>query len=73
MYSLALVGHAVSDKASGAGVGASMGLAIALLVYNYSNPSTKPQLPGFDINQFVKQNAVALPGNIPNRSSFLPN
>ena len=69
----ALVGHAVSDKASGAGVGAGMGLAIALLVYNYSNPSTKPQLPGFDINQFLKPKAVALPGNIPNRSSFLPN
>lgn len=69
----ALVGHAVSEKASGAGVGAGMGLAIALLVYNYPNPSVNPKLQRFGFNQFVKQNTVALHGNITNQSSFLPN
>lgn len=69
----ALVGHAVTDKASGAGVGADMGLVIALIVYYYCNPSMSPQLQGFDINQFVKQKAIAVHGNIPNQSSFLPN
>lgn len=71
----ALIGHAVTDKASGAGagVGAGMGLAIALLVYKYANPSMNPQLQGFDINQFFKPKAVALHGNIPNQSGYLPN
>ena len=69
----ALVGHAVSDKASGAAVGAGTGMDIALLVYNYSNPSIKQQLKGFDINQFLKQKMIAAHGNIPNQSSFLPN
>jgi len=69
-----LVGHVVSDKASGAAVGVGTGLAIALLVYNYSNPSMYPKLQGFDINQFVKQKGGgALRGNIPNQSRFLPN
>lgn len=69
----ALIGHAVTDKASGAGVGAGMGLAIALLVYKYSNPAVNPQLQGFDITQFIKPKVVALHGNIPNQSGFLPN
>jgi len=68
-----LVGHVVSDNASGAAVGAGTRLAIALLVYNYTNPSMNAKLKGFDINQFVKQKGGALRGNIPNQSRFLPN
>lgn len=69
----AIVGHAVTDNASGAGIGAGTGLAITLLVYKYFNPSMNPQLKGFDINQFVNQKAITVNRNFPNQSGFLPN
>jgi hypothetical protein len=69
----AIVGHAVTDNASGAGIGAGTGLAITLLVYKYFNPSMNPQLQGFNVNQFVKQQAIAVQHNLPNQSGFLPN
>ncbi len=56
-----------------AGIGASTGLAITLLVYKYFNPSMNPQLQGFNVNQFVKQQAMAVQRNLPNQSGFLPN
>lgn len=69
----ALVGHAVTGNASGAGLGDGAGLAIALLTYKYFNPSMNPQLQGFNVNQFVKQQALAVQHNLPNQSGFLPN
>lgn len=69
----ALVGHAVTDNASGAGLGAGAGLAIALLTYKYFNPTMNSQLQGFNFNQFAKQKTVAVQAGMPNQSGFLPN
>ncbi|WP_428235740.1 hypothetical protein [Gracilimonas sp.] len=69
----ALVGHAVTDNASGAGLGAGAGLAIALLTYKYFNPTMNPQFQGFNFNQFAKQKSVAVQASMPNQSGFLPN
>ncbi|MEX0597658.1 MAG: hypothetical protein WD512_14290 [Candidatus Paceibacterota bacterium] len=69
----AIIGHAVTDNASGAGLGAGAGLAIALVTYKYFNPIMNPQFQGFNYNQFVTQKAMAAQPNIPNQSGFLPN
>lgn len=68
----ALVGHAVTDNAAGAGVGAGTGLAVALLVYNYFNPSMDGQ-PHELINQIIKQMEEPLNITQPNLSHFSSN
>ena len=69
----ALVGHAVTDKATGAGVGASTGLAIALLVYKNFNPSIDGQLLDLDINQFTKQKRIPMEKSLPKLSHYSSN
>jgi len=69
----AIVGHAVTEKASGAGVGASTGLAIALLAYKYFDSTTNTELSAFGKNKFAKQKAVLIPKELTKQSAFTPN
>lgn len=69
----AIIGHSVTEKASGAGIGAGAGLAISILSYKYSKPSMNQQLQSFDVNQFVKQKTNAINGKALNMSRFMLN
>ncbi|PKD43708.1 hypothetical protein [Rhodohalobacter barkolensis] len=65
----ALVGHAVTDNASGAGIGAGTGLTIALLVYKYF----KPVLDGTPLEFGINQKEERLNKNQPIHSFFYSN
>jgi len=69
----AITGHAVSNNATGAGIGAMAGFGIALYMYKYSNPnnslSSQPALtPSTNSYSLLKSYA-----NPSTQSGFLPN
>lgn len=69
----AITGHAVTDNAVGASVGACSGLGIALFMYKYFNPyDNLNQQPPLQ-QKFAKQKVINSFSNRSNQSGFLPN
>ena len=69
----AITGHAVSNKATGAGIGALAGFGIALYMYKYSNPNnslrSQPAIAQSTKNQLLSKTIQ----ESSNQSGFLPN
>jgi hypothetical protein len=69
----ALVGHAVTDNASGAGIGAGTGLAVALLVYRHFNPIIGDHSHEIEVNPDTKQMKDAIRTNQLNYTQYCEN
>jgi hypothetical protein len=69
----AITGHAVSNNATGAGIGAFSGLGIAILMFKYVNPYNDSGYPPALIHGMYNQKVINTPTQTANQSGFLPN
>jgi hypothetical protein len=69
----AITGHAVSNNATGAGIGALSGLGIAILMYKYINPYNDLSYPQALMQEVYNQKVITTPAQVANQSGFLPN
>jgi hypothetical protein len=69
----AITGHAVSNNAAGAGIGAFSGLGITILMFKYINPYNDSGYPPALMHEMYKQKGINTPTQSANQSGFLPN
>jgi hypothetical protein len=69
----AITGHAVSNNATGAGIGAFTGLGIVILMYKYVNPYNNSGYPSALIQEVYNQTVLNSSTQTTTQSGFLPN
>lgn len=69
----ALVGHAVTDKSSGAGIGAGAALGITILMYKYLNPNEGHSHLNQNFTESLNEIQLKSSAFNTNQSVFLPN
>ena len=69
----AITGHAVSNNATGAGIGAFSGLGVAILMFKYVNPCNELSYPPALMQKVYNQQLINPSTQTTNQSGFLPN